>query len=94
MVWALGAFLLISTARMPNSITCTEAPAAYQNGPATPVCTTVTRIHAGTRRNAPYFQATLLDCSRVAAQVHWLHTTSAMRPVLTERPGVENRYDV
>ena len=36
----------------------------------------------------PYFQATLLDCRSVAAQVHWETMTEAVSPVLTMRPAV------
>ena len=36
----------------------------------------------------PYCQATLEDCKRVAAQVHWETMTEAVRPVLTIRPAV------
>lgn len=35
-VWALGAFLLISIAITPNKSTWIVAPLAYQNGPLTP----------------------------------------------------------
>lgn len=42
----------------------------------------------------PYWYATELDCSNVAAQVHDDTTAEATRPDLTVRPAVENISDV
>lgn len=36
----------------------------------------------------PYRQATLEDCSNVAAHVHWETRTEAVRPVLIVLPAV------
>lgn len=44
--------------------------------------------------DTPNFHATLLLCSSVAAHVHWLTMTEAVRPVLTLRPAVLNSSEV
>jgi hypothetical protein len=44
--------------------------------------------------DTPYRKATLVDCRRVAAQVHEETTALATRPDLTVRPAVENISDV
>jgi hypothetical protein len=46
------------------------------------------------KRYVPYRKATLLDCSRVAAQVQEETTALATRPDLTVRPAVENISEV
>ncbi len=43
--------------------------------------------------DTPYCQATLEDCSRVAAQVQWLTMSTAIRPVLMVRPAQLNCSD-
>ena len=46
------------------------------------------------KKYVPYRKATLLDCSRVAAQVQEETTALATRPDLTVRPAVENISEV
>lgn len=84
-------------ATVANSKICTVAPAAYHKGPDTPAhC----QLESGPGlqlccwQRVPYRKATLLDCSKVAAQVQDETTALATRPDLTVRPAVENISEV